>query len=278
MVLLLHFRSHAPAWECIPGRSNVPKEKHMTKLRIQRKKGILSFEERYFEPVSNSHSEPLTIYYQTPNYPQNYKWSEFKTLHIDLSQSEDALLKDITKNTRYEINRFFKKDTLDCKIIAKPDIEIINTFANFYNDFAEKKGLKKCNTQKIERLAEKNGIIFSVVLNKHLNAICYHVFIVNGVRTRLLHSVSQFRDIKDKDEQKMIARANRGLHWFDMKYFKANGYKIYDMGGLADLDIHPDMASINKFKKGFGGKEVTEYNVYCSNTLLGRIASAILTH
>jgi len=245
----------------------------LTTLRIRRKKWILTFEERYFEPVSNfPHDTGLTIYYQAPDSSQNHKFKEFITSHIDLTQSEDNLLKDMAKNTRYEINRFFRKDQLDCQIIANPNIEMINTFAAFYNPFAESIGLSKCNTQKIERLAEKNGVMFSVVYNQDLKAICYHAFIVNGERARLLHSVSQFRDIKDRNERSLIARANRGLHWFDMKYFKSIGYDIYDMGGLADLNVFPEMVNINKFKKDFGGNEIVEYNVYFARSILGRLA------
>jgi len=244
----------------------------MTTLRINRKKLILSFEERYFEPVSNPHTEALTIYYQAPNFSQKHRTMEFKTSHIDLTKSEDRLLKDIAKNTRYQINRFFKKDKLDCQIIVNPDNEEIKNFASFYNIFAESKGLCKCNTQKIKRLAEKNAIVFSVVQNSNMNPMCYHAYIVNGIRARQLHSASKYRDINDKNEQNLIARANRGLHWFDMKYFKSEGYNIFDIGGLANLDVHPEMLNINKFKKDFGGKEVIEYNIYCPNSILARIA------
>jgi len=244
----------------------------MSTLRINRKKWILSFEERYFEPVSNPHTEALTIYYQAPDISQNHRCLKFKTSHIDLTQSEDSLLKGISKNTRYEINRFFNKDKAECRIIGNPDFEMIQTFASFYNDFAKSKGLVKCNTQKIKRLAEKNAIVFSVVQNPDRQTRCYHAYIVNGVRARLLHSVSQFRDISDNKEQNLIGRANRGLHWFDIKYFKSEGYHIYDMGGLADLDLNPEMSNINKFKQNFGGKEVIEYNIYCPNSILARIA------
>jgi hypothetical protein len=249
----------------------------LTTLRIHRKKWILTFEERYFEQVSNNpHDKGLTIYYQAPESSQNHKFIEFKTSHIDLTLSEDNLLKDMAKNTRYEINRFFRKDKLNCQIIVNPKRERIKIFASFYNPFAESIGLSKCNIQKIERLAEKNGVIFSVVQNQDLKDICYHAYIVNGERARLLHSVSQFRDIKNSNERAMIARANRGLHWFDIKYFKSVGYHIYDMGGLADLNVSPEMENINKFKKDFGGEEIVEYNVYCSRSILGRLAISYL--
>ena len=250
----------------------------MTTLRINRNKWILSFEERYFEPVPPSHAKDLTIYYQAPDLPVNQKFSEYKTLHIDLTQSEDQLLKDMAKNNRYKVNRFFSKDKFNCQIISEPNIDMINTFASFYNVFAASKGLSTCNTQKIKRLTEKSGIIFSVVKDHNLKEICYHSYIVNGMRARLYHTVSQFREIKDNKERNLIARANRGLHWFDMKYFKSEGYQIYDMGGLADLNKYPEMASINKFKKDFGGKEIIEYNVYCPNSILGRMAIFYLLH
>jgi lipid II:glycine glycyltransferase (peptidoglycan interpeptide bridge formation enzyme) len=50
------------------------------------------------------------------------------------------------------------------------------------------------------------------------------------------------------------------LHWEDILYFKANGFKVYDLGGVSMDTTNQDRQAINKFKECFGGILVKEYN------------------
>ena len=70
-----------------------------------------------------------------------------------------------------------------------------------------------------------------------------------------------------------MARANKRLHWEDMKLFKERGVSLYDWGGISDPD-HPN--GIDAFKMKFGGKPLTYYNVLKGITVLGRLGIRVM--
>ncbi|MBQ2936393.1 MAG: hypothetical protein IJD96_09185, partial [Lachnospiraceae bacterium] len=74
---------------------------------------------------------------------------------------------------------------------------------------------------------------------------------------------------EESADQSMIGRANKRLHWEDMKYFKEKGLVRYDWGGISDFE-NPN--GIDEFKLKFGGDKITYYNVFTGNSLLGKLA------
>jgi lipid II:glycine glycyltransferase (peptidoglycan interpeptide bridge formation enzyme) len=86
-----------------------------------------------------------------------------------------------------------------------------------------------------------------------------------------MHSASLFRSYDDNLHRNLIARANRLLHWEDIKYFRDLKYLIYDFGGI-DLDLsNKETKTIGEFKKGFGGQIVKEYKSFVPVTAKGLI-------
>jgi len=75
----------------------------------------------------------------------------------------------------------------------------------------------------------------------------------------LLYSATTVNSKVSKSE---IGRANRFLHYEDIKYFKELGYRFYDLGGIAKDTQDDKLQGINKFKEGFGGELVRQYNYY----------------
>jgi lipid II:glycine glycyltransferase (peptidoglycan interpeptide bridge formation enzyme) len=67
----------------------------------------------------------------------------------------------------------------------------------------------------------------------------------------------------------MTGRANRLLHWEDIRYFKNQGFSTYDFGGItADINDKEKQA-INKLKECFGGVKTKEYKSSAPVTLKG---------
>jgi len=60
----------------------------------------------------------------------------------------------------------------------------------------------------------------------------------------------------------VVGRANRFLHYEDIRYFKEHGYETYDLGGYAKDTQDPKLQGINVFKESFGGTIVEQYNYY----------------
>jgi len=54
-------------------------------------------------------------------------------------------------------------------------------------------------------------------------------------------------------KRNLIGRANRWLHYQDMRRFKAKGFALYDFGGYAKDSGDVDLQRINQFKEGFRG-------------------------
>lgn len=197
-------------------------------------------------------------------------WQEYHTCMNDLTLPEDKMLSAINKNVRYECRRS-ERDGIDIHFYQKADIEadrkLLDMFADIYEKMYQSKGIDaKFNLTAVEKYLETDSICFSAVWHEG-EMIVFHSYIYDTADTRLLHSASCFRE--ESADQSMTGRANKRLHWEDMKYFKGNGVLRYDWGGISDFDS-PN--GIDEFKLKFGGDKITYYNVFAGNTLLGKLA------
>lgn len=197
-------------------------------------------------------------------------WQEYHTCMSDLTLSEEELLAAINKTVRYQFRRS-EKDSIEIFFYGKKDIEkspeLLSAFANIYERMYRSKGSDtKLNMRAIKKYLEVDAIIFSAVWYEG-EMIVFHSYICDATDTRLLHSASCFRE--ESADQSMIGRANKRLHWEDMKYFKNKGLLRYDWGGISDFE-NPN--GIDEFKMKFGGEKTTYYNVFVGNTPLGKLA------
>ncbi len=241
-------------------------------LVIKRNKLFLKIAEVYFSTQHevNIPDVDVVMYIQSLKNRGNCK--EFKTLHIDLSEDEGVLFSNFRKNARYEIKRAETKDNLNFFSTNNPTTQEINNFAFFYDKFAQAKRVSICNVSKLNALARTNALHISGVMDDQTRGLCYHAYINDGIRARLLYSASHHLNEKDSSLRSLIGRANRHLHWVDMKSFKENGISIYDFGGLALNEVDISLKGINDFKRSFGGREIIEYNSFESKTILGKFA------
>jgi len=183
------------------------------------------------------------------NFPL-FKRETFYTLLINLHSDIDKILEDFSKETRYEIRRAERDG-----IKVKKNISEIE-FINFYNKFAENKNIYSTTMDKIKSFKE-NKLITGAYFKKELCVA--HFYICDGNISRLLYSATTVNSKVSKSE---IGRANRFLHYEDIKYFKELGYRFYDLGGIAKDTQDDKLQGINKFKEGFGGELVRQYNYY----------------
>jgi hypothetical protein len=191
-----------------------------------------------------------------------------RTLHTDLTQNAGQLFSGLGSSTRNQVNRAMR-DQLLVAMITRPANHDLLAFQSFYNAFALVKDTTPCGDYHIETmrlLGAAQGLVITHVSDRNGLPFCYHVYVVDQVRAMLLYSGSHFRSLKDAEQRRCNARANRLLHWKDMLAFKALGFAIYDCGGLtADPQIE-------HFKRGFGGRDVTEYSGYVAVTWKGALA------
>jgi hypothetical protein len=247
-------------------------------ISVIRKKYFLNIQDVYFakdsEKVVIEKETDIVIFVQTPDRLVDAK--EFHTQIIDLTKAEDEIFKEIHENDRNKINKGIKNNWFTVKINNIPSLEDIKDFEEFFKIFAEKKGIKDCSIGRINSLIRSKALIITTVQDCGGEILCYHLYAVDGERARLLYSTSKYIFGNDPKYRNHIGIANRYLHWCEIKYFKSNGFSIYDFGGISMEKDDPHMMNINRFKQSFGGKEIIEYNKYKGISFLGRILVWIL--
>ncbi|SHG53331.1 peptidoglycan bridge formation glycyltransferase FemA/FemB family protein [Ornithinibacillus halophilus] len=196
------------------------------------------------------------------------------TLLIDVTKTEEALRKDMNRTTRYQINKA-SRDELTVEVIDKPTMDDVLAFEGFFNPFADEKGIERCRTDRVRGLMESGMLVITYVYDKEGRKLASHLYISNGQRAAMLYSCSG-RFTNADVPPIVVGRANRYLHWQDILYFKHAGYQYYDFLGLSINEEDKEEQNINKFKKGFGGKEVTEYQSYIPQNGLGKMLVLIL--
>lgn len=194
----------------------------------------------------------------------------FHTLFSDLSLPEEELYGAIHKNVRYEIRKN-EKEPMTVQVFAKEalygDEKKLEELENMYHALYLSKGMNQAlNHGQLLGYAKTGALVLTEILSEG-QPLVIHSYLTDGKQTRLLHSVSEFRN--EGADANLVARANKRLHWEDMKYFKEHGVSLYDWGGISNPD-NPN--GIDAFKMKFGGAPETYYNVLEGKSLPGKLA------
>ena len=190
------------------------------------------------------------------------------TLLTDLTMDEALLFNQIGKTVKYEINRSAKEGII-IKYYTSEDLVnhkyLVEELGNAYEKMYHQKGMKiKFNHQLVDAYINNGVLLLSVAQYSDNHNIVYHAYIYSDTNARLLYSTSTFRD--GKIEANTVARANKYLHWEDLRYFKHRGLKVYDWGGISSL-AHPN--GIDRFKMEFAGVSHQYYNCIVGISKLG---------
>ena len=90
------------------------------------------------------------------------------------------------------------------------------------------------------------------------------------------YSGSVLAESADSGARNLIGRANRYLHWHDIRLFRERGFRLYDFGGLDVDERSPKTAGIARFKRGFGGEVRPVYSTTSARSLRGAAVRRIL--
>jgi hypothetical protein len=188
--------------------------------------------------------------------------SEFQTPFIDLTRSEDALFADIKSDARTKIRRATAKDRVTCRAFEGAAASRTDaTFVTFFNEFARGKGLGTITAALLGAYAEAGVLDLSCASVEGDEAqLVWHAHYRSATHARLLHSASLYRASSDPGFRNLVGRANRLLHWADVRRFKAGGLRVYDFGGWYGGDSDAEKLSINRFKAEFGGRIVQTFD------------------
>ena len=201
---------------------------------------------------------------------KSYECTKQYSLILRLNNEENILFENIRKNVKYEINRCIKEnvnfEVYDSKKLLN-NKEILSDFEFQYNQMYKEKNMNvKLSMREVESYINSNAFILTVAKSDN-NSLCYHAYVSDKKSVRLLYSCSNFRS-NDKDMKNLIARANKFLHWQDIKFFKGQKITNYDFGGISSFE-NPN--GIDQFKMAFGGESVEYYNIKILKTFKGKL-------
>ncbi|MFO1207025.1 MAG: hypothetical protein U1E63_15110 [Burkholderiales bacterium] len=222
--------------------------------------GLRVAEQWLDEPPARPRECDLLLLHQYSRAPGKAFSSPFVSLALDLSQSEDALLQGLNRDTKYKVRRAQGKDEVICihEGAGAPE-ELCLQFQAFYDEFASAKGVGLVSRAELLARNRAGALRFSRAVYRGQTAV-WHVHVATSERATLLYSASHFRQLDDNDTRAAIGRANRLLHWSDMLTFRAQGLKVYDFGGWYAGTEDDALLKINQFKEGFGGVRVDQVN------------------
>jgi peptidoglycan pentaglycine glycine transferase (the first glycine) len=172
-----------------------------------------------------------------------------KTLVIDLSLSEDEILRQMKPKGRYNIKI---GENSGAKILVKSLNEGINDFIKLYQRYKKRSNFETKDNSYFQALAycvpEDCGEIFLVEFKNTILAAA--IVIYWGEKATFLFGANS-------DNFKNVM-ASYFLQFEIIKHAKKSGYKIYDLYGLApnEEDLNHPWHGFSVFKRKLGGREI----------------------
>ncbi|KGR73999.1 hypothetical protein [Ureibacillus sinduriensis] len=189
------------------------------------------------------------------------------TYQLSLEKDEAELLEGMSKMNRYMLRRA-NKEPYEVVVKHNPTDGDLIEFQNFYNKFVQTKNTHKVNRyrlNRLKRLRDKGVVVFTKLQNTNAVALCYRIYIIDSDVVLNVYACSATWIKEQPDLKQQIRFANRYLLWQNMKLFKSRGFKIYDYGGITDIN------EINKFKEDFGFIGVEVYHGFDTESIIGKI-------
>lgn len=201
---------------------------------------------------------------EVPGFARELKFTKL----LDLRPDKDKIVAGFSKTTRYEVRRGGKEGMEFGTVTGRED------FLRFYNDFALAKDLGELDPLILN--AYWPGMIVTKV-ERDGEPLVMHGYVVDreSSRVNLVYSASQFRGLDDRDTRRVYSRANRLLHFEDMRHFKREGFRCYDFGGYAKDTMDKSLQAVNEFKDSFGGELVEESNFTSRSLRWLRLAKSL---
>jgi hypothetical protein len=201
---------------------------------------------------------------------------QLHTLVVDLSADEGAIFEQMSKDTRSKIRRAMQKDPLHVGAATEPAAADVDAFADFYDRFAAAQSVSGAFRPRLHALAERGNLVITTVSDDHEQALVRHAYVAARGRGFMLYSGSVLDQSGDSGVRNLIGRANRYLHWHDIRLFKERGFDLYDFGGLDVTGRSEKTTGIARFKQGFGGEVRPVYSSTSARSPLGAVAKRLL--
>ena len=172
-----------------------------------------------------------------------------RTVMIDLNKSEEELLAEMRRQTRYEVRR---ADKLGIKVLKNNSQAIFEEFHAVQVETAKRQNFVPPSLEVL--LAEKEAFDDDIVIYKAMSdgkPVAYGLIIKSGVEADYYEAAST--------ELNRKLPGAYALLWQAMRDLKAEGYSRFNLWGIAPAgQPNHRYAGVTTFKTGFGG-EVLEF-------------------
>jgi len=197
----------------------------------------------YLEPLTINHQSQITKYgyrvHKSPYLPT-------KTIHLNLTQSEEKILAQMKKDARYELRKAEKEAIQLIKV---------KNLAKFHQAWKKSVGWRRyvpsLNSLKaLKKAFDKNAIFLTGNWKFKIgNCLAGTVILIAG-KTAYYYYAFNSKEGRKKSAQYLLV-------WETIKLAKKRSCKIFDFEGIYD-ERFPIKAwkGFSHFKKSFGGKEV----------------------
>ena len=171
------------------------------------------------------------------------------TVMIDLTKSEDELLANMRRQTRYEVRR---ADKVGITVSSSNDEKIFEEFHKVQAETAKRQNFVPPSLKTL--MAEKEAFGKNIIIYKAMSEnepVAYGLIIKNGLEADYYEAASTLLNRKMPGAYALL--------WQAMKDLKKEGYVRFNLWGIAPAD-QPNhrYAGVTTFKTGFGG-EVVEF-------------------
>jgi hypothetical protein len=198
---------------------------------------------------------------------------EFHTIVVDLGQTEEQLFAAVRAEARRQIRRTAESGEVVYEAWSSGAVDVIDRFFSAYAQLAADKQLAPLDTDLVRKYARAGVLDISHVRGVDGTPLAWHANLRAGDIARQLHSIAFFRG--DKAERNLVGRAHRFHTWQDIKRFKDEGLRAFDLGGWYHGSRNQELLKINAFKEEFGGVVVRKFICERPATLKGRLYVAL---
>jgi Acetyltransferase (GNAT) domain len=209
---------------------------------------------------------------QAPRLPEVERFAAWyrptATILVDLTRGLEELFAEASSTCRRQIR---KTDRISNRLeIHRNDSSAYGDFLKLYNGFvAHSRHSEPLSKSRLDALRHLSDFFVAYFDGRPL---CGHVMIRDQGLGRVGLLLSASTRLDGKDTPILIGSINRWLHWHEVQFYKSEGMLVYDLGGAGTET--PRTAGIARFKRSFGGTQVTEHN-YIAAKPVARIAIAL---
>lgn len=231
----------------------------------------ITFAECWYTNTKPPKGVDVVQYFQLPSAPELGYVEEFRTIAIDLRQSQDVLFLGLNKTTRNEIRRGASDGFVHEFLSVDAASRHLKEFLTFYGVNGVVEGRSTEAVRWTSRHAANGTLNLSRVMQSDGRVLVWHAYFQDGEHARLKYSVSLSRTTEGGNLRATISRANRFAHWEDMCHLKGSGACMYDFGGWYVGTNDEKLLRVNQFKQGFGGVLLSSYHSRQAFSIRGKL-------